>query len=174
LIHQNQAPDIDLRRLGRADTQGYRTVRLEASLDPAFAMATASLENMSASSIYRAFLMSPQGWVMGAFDDERLLGIVHIDPSVTPNEFVLWGLYVLLTDRRKGVGEALVASAIDISRSLSGAKLSLQVSSTNQPARRLYQRLGFMGQGQAGSMSAVEPRVSDGLNQPELMVYFFV
>jgi ribosomal protein S18 acetylase RimI-like enzyme len=143
-MHQTHAPTMQLRRLERVDARAYRDVRLEASLDPAFAMSAAWFEGMNDSGIYRAFLTNPAGWVTGAFRQQQMLGIVHIDPAAELHEYMLWGLYVMQKERQRGVGEALVSSAIDIAQSISAAALRLHVSASNDSAKRLYQRLGFV------------------------------
>ena len=145
-MHQNYVPAMRLRRLKRVDTRAYRGVRLEASLDPAFAMSSASFESVNDSGIYRAFLMSPQGWVIGAFHQHQMLGIVHLDPAAIQQEYVLWGLYVTQNDRQTGVGGALALRVINIAQSLSATAVRLHVSGSNHAAKRLYQRLGFVNQ----------------------------
>ncbi len=46
--------------------------------------------------------------------------------------------------RQKGIGTALMARAVQQARSLAVERITLAVDSTNQPARRLYKRWGFV------------------------------
>jgi ribosomal protein S18 acetylase RimI-like enzyme len=53
-------------------------------------------------------------------------------------------LAVLATHRSRGVGRALLAAAEDMARSKGFGKLTLEVQEDNLPARRLYERFGFL------------------------------
>jgi ribosomal protein S18 acetylase RimI-like enzyme len=181
-LDQDQAPVMQLRRLKRADVPAYRAVRLEASLDPAFAMASSWFEDMSDSGIYQAFLMSPQHWVIGAFHQQQMLGVVHFDPAAVPHEYVLWGLYVMLKYRQSGIGEALVSTVVNVSQSLTARTVSLHVARDNLSAKRLYKRLDFVPQIDSaipsqtdaaliGSMMAAST-ARENLDGPEMMVRY--
>jgi ribosomal protein S18 acetylase RimI-like enzyme len=61
--------------------------------------------------------------------------------------FGVFGLAVALAARRKGVAAALLAAAEDRARAHGATKLSLRVLSTNNPALRLYERLGYEQEG---------------------------
>jgi ribosomal protein S18 acetylase RimI-like enzyme len=53
-------------------------------------------------------------------------------------------LAVLSTHRGRGIGQALLAAAEDMARSKGFGKLTLEVQEDNLPARRLYERFGFV------------------------------
>ena len=46
--------------------------------------------------------------------------------------------------RRRGIGEALVQAMLDSFRQAGGRELFLEVRASNAPARRLYEKCGFM------------------------------
>jgi GNAT superfamily N-acetyltransferase len=52
-------------------------------------------------------------------------------------------LFVRDEDRRRGLGEALVAAAIERARARGCGRVELDVSETNRGAWALYERLGF-------------------------------
>ena len=52
-------------------------------------------------------------------------------------------LYVRDADRRKGLGEALVAKAIERARERGCGRIELDVSESNRGAWALYERMGF-------------------------------
>lgn len=58
----------------------------------------------------------------------------------------LWGVYVREPARGAGIGEAVVRAAIERARR-HVAVLQLTVAAKNAPARRLYDRLGFVAYG---------------------------
>lgn len=52
-------------------------------------------------------------------------------------------LFVTGADRRAGLGEALVAAAIERARERGCGRIELDVSESNRPAWALYERMGF-------------------------------
>jgi GNAT superfamily N-acetyltransferase len=52
-------------------------------------------------------------------------------------------LFVRESARRAGVGEALVAAAVERARARGCGRVELDVSESNGPARGLYERMGF-------------------------------
>jgi ribosomal protein S18 acetylase RimI-like enzyme len=83
--------------------------------------------------------------------DGTLAGYIRLKPA-TPlpeNAHVIgvFGLAVAPAARRRGAGSALLAAAEEFARGQGARKLSLRVLSTNAPAIRLYERLGFQREG---------------------------
>lgn len=86
--------------------------------------------------------------VFGAFDGDRLVGMVGIVRGATAKErhrAHIWGMYVTPAHRRSGVGAALVAAAIERARSWNGVvQLGLSATEAAEGAARLYERAGFV------------------------------
>lgn len=84
-------------------------------------------------------IFEPAGWRV-ALSKQKPVGVVlaAVLPSRTAVEVVYMG--VAASARGQGVGNFLMASALDYARSRSAPTLSLAVDSTNAPARRLYAR----------------------------------
>ena len=51
--------------------------------------------------------------------------------------------------RRAGVGRALVSAVVDWARDTGATSVDVWVTSGNEPARRLYEALGFRADGEA-------------------------
>jgi GNAT superfamily N-acetyltransferase len=85
--------------------------------------------------------------VFGAFDRERLIGMVGVrrNPSVKErHKAMIWGMYVTTSHRRSGVGDRLLRAAVQQARTWSGVEqIQLAVSELALDARRLYERAGF-------------------------------
>jgi RimJ/RimL family protein N-acetyltransferase len=97
---------------------------------------------------------NPDGFVLGAFDDEasqQLIGATSLETSsarkVKHVAHVL-GMLTAPTHTRKGIGSALLQTLIDQARKISYVEqLHLTVTSTNATAIALYERHGFSRDG---------------------------
>ena len=83
--------------------------------------------------------------VWGAFDTERLVGVVRAAVRL-PAIWILGGVYVEPSHRGQGLGRALVATALGAARD-EHAALALYVREDRPPARALYAALGFRNVG---------------------------
>jgi len=78
-------------------------------------------------------------------------GSVVGNASLLPAErasgrWILANVAVLPEYRHRGIARALVTSAIDLAARRGGRELALQVDVRSEPARRLYESLGFVAQ----------------------------
>ena len=83
--------------------------------------------------------------VFGAFVDGGLCGIAgfgQASQTKKRHKGELWGVYVREDARGEGLGSALVAAVIEHARGRV-VQLHATVAATDQPAARLYRRLGF-------------------------------
>lgn len=88
-----------------------------------------------------AYLDPEDVQVWGAFEGERLVGTVYVQVRL-PRIWVLSGVYVDARARGRGVGRALVRSAVAAAEA-TGAQVGLYVREDRDDARRLYEDLGF-------------------------------
>jgi Acetyltransferases len=99
--------------------------------------------------------VSEDSAAFGAFIGSALVGTVGIRREGGAKErhkCLLVAMYVRSEDRRTGIGESLVRSAIQLARSWNGVEQVLLVVNDVAPeAKRLYERLGFRSWG-------IEPR----------------
>jgi ribosomal protein S18 acetylase RimI-like enzyme len=83
--------------------------------------------------------------------NDAVVGYVRLKPPthLPENAHVthVSGLAVHPAARRRGAAAALMTAAEPFARARGARKLSLRVLSTNQPAIRLYERLGFEREG---------------------------
>jgi ribosomal protein S18 acetylase RimI-like enzyme len=77
-------------------------------------------------------------WWLGAMSEERLVGAVAV--RVADDGLDIDRLVVVPDAHRRGVGSALVSAVLDRA---AGRPTTVSTGRDNQPARRLYERLGF-------------------------------
>ena len=137
--------DAEVRRLGPTDAPSYRDIRLEAlRLAPEAFGSTFAAESAQPLTWFAARLDSSA--VFGAFAGAALVGIAAFLVRAGCKEAhkgALVGMYVRPDARRAGTGRRLVEAVIDHARG-HVELLQLTVVSGNEPARRLYEKLGFV------------------------------
>jgi len=78
-------------------------------------------------------------------EDAAGLALLRFRPSVWTErcEAYLQELYVVPERRGQGIGEALLAAAVETSRKANAAWIELNTAETDVAARALYEKLGF-------------------------------
>jgi RimJ/RimL family protein N-acetyltransferase/2-polyprenyl-3-methyl-5-hydroxy-6-metoxy-1,4-benzoquinol methylase len=138
---------FQVRVLIAADAEAYREVRLQALHEhpPAFGSIPEDEPNLSETA--ERLIASDDRCFFGAFQGEKLIGIVRLSRYEAPNEkhrAFLGGLYVLPAFRRNGCGRALVEQALHRSANIPNIRrINLTVVTQQEAALRLYQSLGF-------------------------------
>jgi ribosomal protein S18 acetylase RimI-like enzyme len=139
--------EIRIRRLSPADATLYRDIRLE----------SLKLAPEAYGSNFEAEYPRPLSWfaarlgaaVFGAFCGDSLCGIAGFFAKHGPKDShkgALWGMYVRPDTRNLGIGQQLVEAVIEHARAHVEI-LQLNVVSSNETARRLYAKLGFIEYG---------------------------
>jgi RimJ/RimL family protein N-acetyltransferase len=141
---------MEIRVLTADDAATYRSIRLRALHEhpEAFGM---SVEEQQAVSVEQIAMDIRHSWPdkprFGAFLDGQLTGIVGLyrQGRIKSNHRIyLVGMYVAPEARGHGAGRALVKTALDHARSLSGVEhVHLSVTAGNETARKLYESFGF-------------------------------
>jgi len=93
---------------------------------------------------WRAELEDPAVACFVAESKGRLIGEAKVQLRAGVGDL---GMQVAATDRGHGVGTALLDAIVCWSRAQGAHKIALQVWPHNHPARRLYERLGFVIEG---------------------------
>lgn len=75
-------------------------------------------------------------------------------------EWVIFAMWVVPEHRGSGVGRALLDEAVGFARPRNQNGVFLSVTDGNDPARRLYERYGFVDTGERDSFGANELRLS--------------
>jgi ribosomal protein S18 acetylase RimI-like enzyme len=88
-----------------------------------------------------------------AADDVEDLGIVRGEPDHDdPTAYWLMSMWVAPSARGRGVGDALVQTLVAFARERRATRLVLDVADHNTHAIALYERHGFVANGQHGAM----------------------
>jgi ribosomal protein S18 acetylase RimI-like enzyme len=97
----------------------------------------------------------PNSFVCGAFEGAELVGVTGFyreQQLKKRHKGWIWGVFVSPAARGKGVGRAVLTRTLEEARALAGiTSIRLTVAMSQEPARGLYQALGFRSFG-------VEPR----------------
>lgn len=146
---------MKIRRLQAIDAAGYQQVRRRALADvPEFVGPLAEQEALcklgelqSRMNGYEAEGVFP----FGCFLDEQCVGVAALKRNLNPkysHKIFFWGLYILPEFRGRSIGRQLMEQRIAFARNLPGVRFAtLQVTTTNEPARALHQRFGFVSCG---------------------------
>ncbi|WMM23924.1 GNAT family N-acetyltransferase [Tissierella sp. MB52-C2] len=76
---------------------------------------------------------------------QSLIGVVRFwKTPYCNNKWLIEGLEVIATERRKGIGRTMVKYGLDILRKSGIEKISVHIRNTNIPSIRLHKSLGFV------------------------------
>jgi RimJ/RimL family protein N-acetyltransferase len=147
------APDIVIRLLTPADTAAFCALRLRAILDSPSSFSSSREDELARTPEEHAQRIA--GGVLqrgfGAFDGERLVGFAGLrrDPlRQLWHKALLWGVFVDVQQRGKGVARRLVNACIEQAEADPAVmQVHLSVNAENNAALRLYESLGFIAYG---------------------------
>lgn len=86
-------------------------------------------------------LENPLSLWLVALDGETVVG--YIGSQTVCGETDMMNVAVAPTYRRRGIAEGLIAALIGVLREKESHSLTLEVRQSNEPARKLYEKLGF-------------------------------
>lgn len=136
-----------IRRLGPADTEAYRAIRLEALLNKPEAYSS-SHEDEAGQPM--AFFADRATRTFGCFVGDALVGMAGliVPPGTkTRHKGLIVSVYLRPAHRGHGLARQLMEFVIAEARSANLALVQLAVTVGNAPAERLYQALGFQSYG---------------------------
>lgn len=85
--------------------------------------------------------------IFTAMEGDSIAGFMQLYPSFSSVSigkiFVLNDLFVQERFRKKGAGEMLIRKAVEYARSEKAVRLVLSTGISNQPAQKLYEKLGW-------------------------------
>jgi RimJ/RimL family protein N-acetyltransferase len=142
---------VKIRTLTERDARDYWKLRLDAfKLEPgAFEQSAAEHEETTFEStpVRLQQKFSSSGFVLGAFVENRLIGIVgfaRYEGLKTRHRGCIWELYVRRPERGQGIGKALLLNLLRRAEAHVGLEqLTLTVEAGNTIAMNLYSHLGF-------------------------------
>lgn len=96
--------------------------------------------------------------VIGAFDGASLVGMMSFSAKQRPQECHAgsMGITVAADYRDRGIGSTLIAHLVDWAPFHGIHRIEVQVFATNQRAKGLYERLGFVEEGRLRDAIAVD------------------
>lgn len=80
------------------------------------------------------------------------------------------GMGIVPEYRGRGIGARLLSAAIDKARAKDMLRIELSVNTDNEPAIRLYRKLGFVEEGIARKAKAIEGAYLDTMNMALLFI----
>ncbi|ONI89505.1 GNAT family N-acetyltransferase [Saccharothrix sp. ALI-22-I] len=140
---------MQLRRLGPADWATWRDIRLTAlSSDPEAFGSALAVEREFDEARWRELLRPGHGVNVVAEAPEPVALVAGVPHEEHLGVLYLYSMWVKPEFRRQGIGEALVADVLEWAREHGWTLVRLRVFQGNETARRLYARLGFVGNGE--------------------------
>lgn len=141
---------MEVRLLTPADAKSYWDLRLEALKQSPESFASSyedAIKRNNPIQQVRNNLNTKGNYTFGAFDHEELIGVVTLvqeQAEKLRHRANIYAMYVTPKKRGHGVGETLLTETITLAKNLEEViKINLQVVSKNEPAKRLYTRMGF-------------------------------
>ncbi len=146
----NQQVVMETRVLTESDTDAFLELRLEGLEQSPKAFLESAEEHRARPrqvTVDRLAARDEDGFVLGAFEEDRLIdvvGFLRSDRAKTRHKAHLWGMYVTESARGKGVGRALLEALLERARKSPGLEqITLSVTVTQNAARKLYESFGF-------------------------------
>jgi RimJ/RimL family protein N-acetyltransferase len=134
-----------IRRLGPADLEAFRSIRLEGLRNAPEAFG--STFEKESSELEQYFLdRLTRSAVFGGFVGDRLVGVAgfySFEDTKSAHKGVLWGMYVTPEARGSKLATALVETLLEHAGK-EVEQVQLTVVANNPRARRFYQRMGFV------------------------------
>ena len=141
-----------IRELQVGDADEYRSLRLRALREHPTAFSSSYEEQRdwpseTFSERLRRTFERPDAFILGCFVDEILAGTVGLyreSGLKRAHRATIFGMHMAAEHQGKGYGQAMLVAALDRARQVPGLVLvGLGVEATNEPARSLYDSLGF-------------------------------
>ncbi len=144
-----QFPSIDVRVIGADDWRLWRDLRLEALREAPYAFSSTLAEWQGEGDTemrWRARLSTVPFNVVAHLNG-KAAGIVSGTAANQDGTSELISMWVAPFARGRGVGDSLVAAVVQWARRQQAAKIALAVVESNEHARVLYRRHGFVDAG---------------------------
>jgi RimJ/RimL family protein N-acetyltransferase len=146
----NEEKPMTIRILNESDAQLYQEIRLSAlKINPESFSSTYEREvKFTLETVVERLKPDDDKFVLGAFVDRNLLvGIVTFMRESSPktaHKGNVYGMFVVPKMRGHGLGKSLLLELIRKAKNCNGLEqINLTVVSNNEPAKKLYESLGF-------------------------------
>jgi GNAT superfamily N-acetyltransferase len=150
---------VTVRQATADDWETVRDIRLAALQEAPYAFgSTYARERDFDEETWRGRLSNPDGPTFLAFDGDNVVGIDGV--YTEGGDRILVAMWVAPAARRAGVGAALTNAVCEWARAQGQKRVYLGVAEDNEPARRLYERLGFKMTGKSAPLHSDPARLS--------------
>ncbi len=136
--------EVRLIRVDESNALQYKEIRLAMLLDTPRAFQTTHAEASAMSDDeWRARTRGSATW-MAEVDGARAgSATLYVAPELADGEGLLVAMWVDPAFRGRGVGDVLIDQVVEEARAQGIRRLLLDVVTDNEPAIRLYERMGF-------------------------------
>ncbi len=147
---------LHIRNLTTQDAAQFRELRLRALQEypEAFGSSFEEEQTVTLEQTINVFSarQAPQNFVAGAFQEDGTLvgtiGFFQQSKRKLQHKGMIWGMYVIPGLHGAGAGSKLLLHVIEQARQIPGlTQIQLAVVTSNEPAKRLYQKHGFVAYG---------------------------
>jgi ribosomal protein S18 acetylase RimI-like enzyme len=158
---------MHIRTLLPSDAAAFQSLRLDGLREAPTAFGSSYEEECDTpvSTLAESIAKNTEGFVLGAFDGDALVGAVGIQRErkrKRAHKMVLWGMYVTPEARGKGIGRRLVDEALLQAFARAGVRqVILGVNAANAPALALYSAAGFISFGTEPACMIVDGVLQD-------------
>lgn len=134
-----------IRRLAPKDAKAFKSLRLEGLKHHPEAFG-ASYDEEATQPLAQILQRLEAGYIFGGYDSTgKLQGVIGLRTGAaqrTMHIATIWGMYVSPDMRGTGIAKDLLQTAVTEARN-SCTTVRLSVVTSNEPAKRLYERAGF-------------------------------
>jgi RimJ/RimL family protein N-acetyltransferase len=140
---------MNIRVINESDAQLYQNLRLSAlKINPeAFGSTYEKEVKFTLGTVKERLQPTNDKFTLGVFDDRKLVGIVTFmreTSAKTAHKGNIYGMFILPEKRGQDLGKSLLLELISKAKDCNGLEqLNLTVVSDNEPAKKLYKRIGF-------------------------------
>jgi ribosomal protein S18 acetylase RimI-like enzyme len=155
-----------------ADYQRLRLKSLE-ECPLAFASSVEEESGLTASEIEARLAPNADKALLGAFQDGSLVGICGLmreRKAKLRHKAWIWGMYVAPDQRGNGLGRQLVRQTLERAGKMQALlQVYLGVGAGNEPARKLYESMGFFEVGREPGFLMFEGKLYDEISMVYLL-----
>lgn len=164
-----------LRELAPADAPDFQRLRLQGLLESPSAFSSSHEEECDRpfDEVARRLAADADGCVFGGFVDGWLVGLAGVRREhgrKLAHKAFIWGVYVAPAARGTGLARALLQAALARAAAMPGLRqVNLGVHASNEPARRLYESLGFVAFGLERGYQLLDGVLHDELHMVKVL-----